>query len=222
MSESDAFDKPGFDQPGFDQPRLAINRVYTKRGDSGQTSLAGGQRLPKDHARIEAYGAVDELNSFAGLARESAKDVPELALILARVQHELFNLGSILATLPEDVHPKQARITAADTERLEREMDRMNQDLEPLRSFVLPGGSRFNADLHVCRTVCRRAERRCVSLAATENVDREILVYLNRLGDAFFVWSRWASHRMGVPETLWEPNRPASPGSASQENQDVE
>jgi cob(I)alamin adenosyltransferase len=142
-------DPEAFDQPKFEQPRLAINRVYTKRGDSGQTSLAGGQRLSKDDARIEAYGAVDELNSFAGVARESAREIPELQLMLARVQHELFNLGSILATLPEDVHPKQARITAADTERLEREMDRMNQDLEPLRSFVLPGGSRLNAELHV-------------------------------------------------------------------------
>jgi cob(I)alamin adenosyltransferase len=205
---------PAFDETGFDKPRLAINRVYTRRGDSGQTSLAGGQRLPKNDLRIEAYGTVDELNSFIGLARESARELPELDRILRRVQHELFNLGSILATLPEDVHPKQARITAAESEQLEREIDRMNDGLPPLRSFVLPGGSRLNAELHICRTVCRRAERICVALAstraATDPVDEAILKYLNRLSDALFVWSRWASHRLGVAETLWEPNQAAS------------
>jgi cob(I)alamin adenosyltransferase len=195
---------------GFDQPRLAINRVYTRRGDTGQTSLAGGQRLPKNDLRIEAYGTVDELNSFIGLARESARELPELDRILRRVQHELFNLGSILATLPEDVHPKQARITAAESEQLEREIDRMNEGLPPLRSFVLPGGSRINAELHICRTVCRRAERVIVALAATTGVDEAILKYLNRLSDALFVWSRWANHQLGVPETLWEPNQAAS------------
>lgn len=194
----------------FEQPRLAINRVYTRRGDSGETSLVGGQRLPKNDLRIEAYGTVDELNSFIGLARESARDLVELDVILRRVQHELFNLGSILATLPEDVHPKQARITAAESEQLEREIDRMNEGLPPLRSFVLPGGSRLNAELHVCRTICRRAERVCVALASTTPVDEESVRYLNRLSDALFVWSRWASHRMGVPEVLWEPNQAAS------------
>lgn len=194
----------------FDKPKLAINRVYTKRGDDGQTSLAGGQRLSKSDLRIEAYGTVDELNSFIGLARESARDLPELHGILGRVQHELFNLGSQLATLPEDIHPKQARITSADSEQLEREIDRMNEGLPPLRSFVLPGGSRLNAELHICRTVCRRAERVCVALAAQAEVDPAGLKYLNRLSDALFVWSRWASHRLGAPETLWEPNQAAS------------
>src|SRR5580658_9028535 len=195
---------------GFDEPRLAINRVYTRRGDSGQTSLAGGQRLPKNDLRIEAYGTVDELNSFIGLARESARELPELDQILRRVQHELFNLGSILATLPEDVHPKQARITPAESDQLEREIDRMNEEVPPLRSFVLPGGSRLNAELHICRTICRRAERICVSLGETTALDESILKYLNRLSDAFFVWSRWASHRLGVPEILWEPNEASS------------
>jgi cob(I)alamin adenosyltransferase len=194
----------------FDEPRLAINRVYTKRGDAGATGLAGGQRVPKNDPRIEAYGTVDELNSFVGLARESARELPELAKILLRVQHELFNLGAILATLPEDVHPKQARITAAESQQLEREIDRMNAELAPLRSFVLPGGSHLNAELHVCRTICRRAERLTVALAAHSHVDPEALQYLNRLGDALFVWSRWASHRTGTPETLWEPNQAAS------------
>jgi len=194
----------------FDSPRLAINRVYTRRGDSGETSLVGGQRRSKDDLRIEAYGTVDELNSFVGLVRESALELPLLAGILRRVQHELFNLGSVLATLPEDLHPKQPRVTAEETAQLEREMDRMNEGLPPLRSFVLPGGSRLNAELHVCRTVCRRAERICVTLAAREPVDSEIVKYLNRLSDALFVWSRWASRELGVPENLWDPNEAAS------------
>jgi cob(I)alamin adenosyltransferase len=196
-------------QDRFDTPRLAINRVYTRQGDNGDTGLAGGQRVPKDSARIEAYGTVDELNAFVGAARDPVSSDPrltELAGILRRVQHELFNLGSILATLPEDVHPKQARITDAEVARLEAEMDRMNVDLPPLRSFVLPGGSHVNAALHVCRTVCRRAERACVALSRMEAVPPETVRYLNRLSDAFFVWSRWASHVTAVPEVLWEPN----------------
>lgn len=197
----------------FSKPRLAINRVYTRRGDSGQTHLAGGQRVAKDDPRVEAYGAVDELNSFIGLARSTAESAPALtalAAILLRVQHELFNLGSILATLPEDVRPGQARITATEVARLESEIDRMNAGAAPLRSFVLPGGSRINAELHVCRAICRRAERALVTLARDETVPPEALQYLNRLSDALFVWSRWASHTTGAPETLWEPNLAAS------------
>src|SRR5580765_6688705 len=117
----------------FEQPRLAINRVYTRQGDGGDTALAGGQRVRKDSPRIEAYGAVDELNAFVGVARAEAPET--LVTILLRVQHELFNLGSILATLPEDVHPKQARITDADVAQLEAEMDRANEALPALRSF---------------------------------------------------------------------------------------
>lgn len=196
----------------FNEPRLAINRVYTRQGDKGETALAGGQRVGKDSPRIEAYGTVDELNAFIGVARVTARelDLGELVAILLRVQHELFNLGSILATLPEDVHPRQPRVTEVEIERLEREMDRMNEPLEPLRSFVLPGGSRLDAELHVARTVCRRAERACVALARAESVPEEAIRYLNRLSDALFVWSRWAGHRTGSPETLWQPNRSAS------------
>jgi cob(I)alamin adenosyltransferase len=133
-----------------------------------------------------------------------------MALILKRVQHELFNLGSILATKPEDVHPKQPRITEAEIELLESEIDQMNADLPPLRSFVLPGGCRLNVDLHICRTVCRRAERICVALARQEEVPLEAIRYLNRLSDAFFVWSRWSSYELSAPEVLWEPNQAAS------------
>jgi len=201
----------------YDEPRLAINRVYTRGGDKGETSLAGGQRLPKDALHIEAYGTVDELNSQIGVTRDTvermADEHPALArldTILKRVQHELFNAGSILATLPADVHPRQARITEAEIAQLESEIDLMNEGLPALRSFVLPGGCRLNAELHVCRTVCRRAERVCVALARSETVDGEIVRYLNRLSDALFVWSRWASHTLGVAEILWEPNRAAS------------
>ncbi len=195
---------------GFNEPKVAINRVYTRRGDDGRTSLVGGQRVMKDHPRIECYGTVDELNAFVGLALESVRaheELAPLAPILRRVQHELFNVGSILATLPEDQHPKQPRVTEAEVARLESEIDWMNENLPALRSFVLPGGSRLNAELHVCRTVCRRAERLC---AAMVDCDHDTLKYLNRLSDAFFVWSRWVNHRLGVAEILWEPNKSAS------------
>jgi len=201
----------------FDDPRLAINRVYTRLGDAGETALAGGQRVRKDAARIEAYGAVDELNAFVGAVRASletsaASHAPlaRLASILLRVQHELFNLGSILATLPEDVHPRQPLITGAEIAQLEKEMDEMNAELPALRSFILPGGCRLDAELHICRTVCRRAERRAVTLARESAVPPEAVKYLNRLGDALFVWSRWASRAVGAKETLWEPNQSAS------------
>src|SRR5579872_1629845 len=201
----------------FNEPRLALNRIYTKRGDKGETSLVGGQRVPKDALRIEAYGTVDELNALMGVVSMSCQEqigqdprVGLLAGMVRRVQHELFNLGSILATKPEDVHPKQARVTSAEIEQLEREIDAMNEDLPALRSFVLPGGTRLNAELHVARTVCRRAERLLVSLAREESMPPESIQYLNRLSDALFVWSRWANFVLRVPEVLWDPNQSAS------------
>jgi cob(I)alamin adenosyltransferase len=195
----------------FDPPRLALNRIYTKTGDQGQTHLAGGQRVSKDSARIECYGTVDELNAFVGMAAVSAAEsVPALVPILRRIQHELFNLGSILATQSQDVHPKQARVTEAEVHQLEIEIDRMNEHLAPLRSFVLPGGTRLNTELHACRTICRRAERLAVSLAREESIPLETVQYLNRLSDAFFVWSRWVNHELGVPEILWDPNQTVS------------
>lgn len=199
------------EDPTFDSPRLALNRIYTKMGDQGETHLAGGQRVAKDSARIACYGTVDELNAFVGMAAISAAEfVPPLLPILRRIQHELFNLGSILATRPEDVHPKQARITGVEINQLEAEIDRMNEDLPGLRSFVLPGGARVNTELHACRTICRRAERLAVTLSREEAIPPEAIQYLNRLSDAFFVWSRWANHVLGVPEVLWEPNESAS------------
>jgi cob(I)alamin adenosyltransferase len=205
----------------FDQPRIALNRIYTRAGDSGETRLVGGQRVRKDDIRIDSYGTVDELNACVGAARNTAQSVaaqfPDcgaLAESLKRVQHELFNLGSILATLPQDVHPRQPRITDVEIEALEREMDAANGQLPALRSFVLPGATRLDAELHLCRTVCRRAERLVAHLARKQDVPPEALRYLNRLSDAFFVWSRWANHVLHVPETLWEPNAAAS-GSVS-------
>lgn len=201
----------------FNEPRLALNRIYTRQGDQGHTRLAGGQRVSKDDLRIECYGTVDELNAFTGAARVSVQQAPsgsaglaDLAAMLLRVQHELFNLGSILATLPDDVHPKQPRVTELEIQQLEQDIDRCNADLAPLRSFVLPGGSRIDADLHICRTVCRRAERLLVRLGQREALPPEPVQYLNRLSDALFVWSRWANHVIGAAEVLWEPNLAAS------------
>jgi cob(I)alamin adenosyltransferase len=202
------------DDAKFNEPRFAINRVYTRGGDKGETSLVGGQRLPKDDLRIDAYGTVDELNAFVGLAGQTATESIEsypklytLISILHRIQHELFNLGSTLATRFEDIQPKQPCVMPSDVSQLEREIDEMNIELPELRSFVLPGGSRLNVELHLCRTISRRAERLCVALARQEKIPPVTIQYLNRLSDAFFVWSRWASKVMGIPETLWDPNR---------------
>lgn len=203
------------DQP-FDAPPVALNRAHTHGGDQGETSLAGGRRVAKDGARIEACGVIEELNTFVGSARALAEEITDrngkvwpLVPILLRVQHELFNLCSILATLPEDVHPRQVRVILADVARLEREIDRTNHDLPAPRSFVLPGSGCLNAALHQCCAVCRRAERVTVSLARQELVPEEAIQYLNRLGGAFFVWSRWASHLCGEGESLWNSNHSA-------------
>ena len=197
----------------FNEPKLELDRIYTRGGDTGKTSLVGGQRVAKNSLRIDCYGTVDELNAFVGMARLSASESAAtrgLADILFRVQHELFNLGSILATKPEDVHPKQPRVTDAEIAQLETEIDRFNGSLPSLTSFVLPGGTRLNTELHACRTICRRAERIAVGLGHEEEVPAEAIRYLNRLSDALFVWSRWACRAAGVDETLWQPNQAAS------------
>lgn len=200
------------DEKTYQEPQITLSRIYTRTGDEGTTALVGGQRLRKDSIRIESYGTVDELNAFTGLARVTAEGLNpliSLAAILKRVQHELFNLGSVLATAPEDLHPRQPQVTAAEIEQLEQEIDDCNARLSILHSFVLPGASRMSAELHVCRTVCRRAERLCVGLAAEDPTQRIAVIYLNRLSDAFFVWSRWADLCLDVPETLWDPNQTA-------------
>jgi cob(I)alamin adenosyltransferase len=162
----------------------------------------------KDGLRLEAYGTVDELNAHVGAAAVSCAELglDPMVAVLGRVQNQLFNLGSLLATLPGDLRPQQPRVGPGDVERLEALIDEHNEDLPALRSFVLPGGCRANTDLHLCRTVCRRAERLCVTLARREPLDPWAVPYLNRLSDAFFVWSRWVSVRAGRPEVLWSPN----------------
>lgn len=201
---SDRVDEPD----RFKDPDIVISRVYTRTGDAGQTRLVGGQAIRKDDLRIECYGTVDELNAHVGAARLACLDraLDGLAQDLLRVQHALFNLGSLLATLPADLHPKQPRVTGEDVAWLEQRMDAANAALPVLKSFVLPGGNAANVALHHARTVCRRAERLCVRLAEREASDPAIVRYLNRLSDAFFVWSRAAAHRAGDAEVLWQPN----------------
>ncbi len=186
---------------------IRINRVYTKTGDQGETGLVGGHRIPKHSLRIEGYGTVDELNATIGMVRlHTQGPLGELDAILRRVQNELFNLGSLLATRPEDLHPKQPVIEERHITQLEHEIDRLNADLPELRSFVLPGGGAAAAHLHLARTVCRRAERLVVALAHQESVRPEAVQYLNRLSDALFVFARWAAHTLGEAEPLWEPS----------------
>ena len=200
----------------LDASRITIDPIYTRRGDQGETSLAGGQRVAKDNARIEAYGVIDELNAFVGSARALAEESTDrngrvwpLVPFLLRVQHELFNIGCILATRPEEVHPSQARVTLADVTRIEHEIDRINRDLPARRCFVLSGSGCLNGVLHQCRTICRRTERVTVSLARQEPVPPEAVQYLNRLADALFVWSRWVSHVCSESESLWDPDHSA-------------
>jgi len=188
---------------------IRINRVYTRTGDGGKTGLVGGHRVDKDDLRIECFGTVDELNATVGMARlhcvGGPASIAALDVILARVQNELFNLGSQLATRAEDLRPTQPVIADRHVQALESEIDAHNADLPELRSFVLPGGGALGAHLHLCRTVCRRAERIAVSLAHKETVPEVAIRYLNRLSDALFVWARFAAMATGQSEVLWQP-----------------
>lgn len=197
----------------YSDPNLNIHKVYTRGGDAGQTSLIGGQRVAKDDTRINAYGTVDELSAFIGSAIVTTRSLvsefsamTQLEQKLIRIQHELFNLGTMLATPEAAPKSKQPKITQADIDALESEMDTFNDDLPQLTSFVLPGGSRLSAELHLCRTVCRRAERLCVGLQRDEPNAALPVKYLNRLSDAFFVLGRWADTTQKAPEILWDPN----------------
>jgi cob(I)alamin adenosyltransferase len=178
-----------------------LTRIYTRTGDGGKTGLVGGHRVDKDDLRIECFGTVDELNATVGMARLHCVGGPApiaaLDVILARVQNELFNLGSQLATRAEDLRPTQPVIADRHVQALESEIDAHNADLPELRSFVLPGGGALGAHLHLCRTVCRRAERIAVSLAHKETVPEVAIRYLNRLSDALFVWARFAAMATG-------------------------
>ncbi len=185
---------------------VVLNKIYTRTGDAGETALGDGTRVPKHALRVTAYGTVDELNATLGLARLHATDA--LADGIARVQNDLFDLGADLCTPDFDndataKHPR-LRIIAAQVTRLETEIDALNAGLAPLRSFILPGGSALAAHLHLCRTVCRRAERHAVALAGRESVNPEAVRYLNRLSDWLFVVGRVANDN-GAADVLWVP-----------------
>lgn len=190
---------------------ISITRVYTRTGDKGTTALVGGKRVPKDSPRIVAYGTVDELNSTVGLARVfNAERLAEadkhrwLDGVLRRLQNQLFDLGSELATPDDAAYEGMHRVGDAEVKELEELMDRCQKELPPLRSFVLPGGGRVGGFLHLARTVCRRAEREILALSRAEPMGEGPLRYVNRLSDAFFVLSRWVGKHLGEPEYLWE------------------
>ncbi len=180
-------------------------RIYTRTGDGGQTGLWGGARVWKDHPRVEAYGAVDELNSVLGMVRWLVPG-EELAHLLSRIQESLFRIGAELAAPAAASGERIPQVTAECVAELERWIDRLSADLPPLRAFVLPGGTEAGAWLHIARTVARRAERRVVALARQEPTNPEILRYLNRLSDLLFVLARWVNHQAGVPEPPWRFN----------------
>jgi cob(I)alamin adenosyltransferase len=186
-----------------------LSRIYTKSGDRGETGLGDGSRVPKDAPRVEAFGQVDELNSVLGLVTANCPDCPEAAL-LRSIQNDLFDVGADLCVPPSEPGAaapggvEQLRVTAAQAERLEKAIDRLNANLQPLRSFVLPGGSPAAAWLHLARTTCRRAERTVVTLMRTEKVNEQVLVYLNRLSDLLFVLARVANDG-GRADVLWVP-----------------
>lgn len=185
---------------------VQLTRIYTKSGDKGKTALGNGTRVPKNSVRVEAYGTVDETNAFIGVARLHADG--DIDAMLARIQNDLFDLGADLCTPGDgsDDNPEQPalRITATQTERLEQEIDQINADLDPLKSFVLPGGRALSAQLHVVRTVSRRAERLIVELAGVEPINPECVRYINRLSDHMFVLARHANNG-GKDDILWQP-----------------
>jgi cob(I)alamin adenosyltransferase len=190
---------------------VRINRVYTRTGDKGETALVGGKRVPKDSLRIEAYGTIDELNSVVGIARvfneenlEAGEAHRFLDEVLCKLQDELFDLGSELATPPEFFQEGMYRVGEDEIVRLEKLIDKCQEGLEPLNSFILPGGGRIGAYLHQCRTVCRRAEREILRLSREEEVNPNAIKYVNRLSDLFFVLSRWIAKQTGAPEYLWQ------------------
>lgn len=185
---------------------VVLNRIYTRTGDGGDTALGNGERVSKTSLRVGSYGTVDELNATVGLARLEAGDDTDASL--ARIQNDLFDLGADLCTPDLDgdatAEYPRLRIVAAQIARLETEIDAMNASLQPLRSFVLPAGTRLAAQLHLCRTVCRRTERLVVGLAEAEAVNPEAVRYLNRLSDWFFVAAR-AANGDGRDDVLWVP-----------------
>jgi cob(I)alamin adenosyltransferase len=190
---------------------VRITRVYTRTGDDGTTALVGGTRVSKNSTRIAAYGAIDELNASLGLTRvfneerlAEGEGHQWLDDVLRRLQNELFDLGSELATPEDAVYEGMFRFSEQEVKALERLMDQCQKELEPLKSFILPGGGRIGGFLHQCRTICRRAERDILALSREEPINPCLLKYVNRLSDVFFVLSRWVGKRLGEKEYLWE------------------
>lgn len=181
-------------------------KIYTKKGDSGTTSLLGGHRVPKHHLRIEAYGTVDELNSHIGMVRD-LNDNQKVSEILLNVQDRLFTLGSHLALEKEDSKIKLPQLFDSDVKYLEEEIDRMEEALPEMRNFVLPGGHQLISSTHIARCVCRRAERMSVHLSEVHKVDELIIRYLNRLSDYLFVLARKFTKDLDAKETPWQPKK---------------
>jgi cob(I)alamin adenosyltransferase len=185
---------------------VTLNKIYTRTGDAGQTALGNGERVGKESPRVNAYGTVDETNATVGLARQHSTG--EMDAALALIQNDLFDLGADLCrpnmAKDADAEYPPLRIAATQVDRLESEIDAMNANLSPLKSFILPGGSPLAAQMHLCRTVSRRAERLCVDLAASEDVNADAIKYLNRLSDWFFVAGRVANND-GADDVLWVP-----------------
>lgn len=180
-------------------------KIYTKTGDGGETALFGGKRLPKDDLRIESYGTVDELNAHIGMLRDMAAEFETESKTLIEIQDRLFTIGSTLASDPDKKNLKTPKVHEADVAFLEQEIDRLNESLPPMRSFVLPGGHPLVSQCHIARCVCRRAERRTVSLAAEADIEAVVVQYLNRLSDYLFVLSRWCASQKKAEETPWKP-----------------
>lgn len=180
-------------------------KIYTKGGDKGETGLFGGERVPKSSERIEAYGTIDELNSFIGLVVEETKS-EEIKNLLISIQNQLFTAGSDLATPLTEKNSKfnVPRVPREFFENTEKQIDKFDAELKPLSDFILPGGCRASAMLNVCRTICRRAERKVVKLNASEQVGENILIFLNRLSDLFFVLARYENMISGIPDVIWK------------------
>jgi len=186
-------------------------KIYTRRGDGGETDLLGGPRVAKDHLRVEAYGAIDELNASLGVCAAATQHA-DLRGIVQRVQGLLFALGSYVATAatqrpPDDADDTVSKLRAEDVDGLEQKIDLLEKELAPLQHFILPGGCQAAAVFHVARTACRRAERRAVRLHRDEPLGEAPLRYLNRLSDLLFVMARVENHRAGFPETEWQGRR---------------
>ena len=191
---------------------IRLTKIYTRTGDRGLTALVGGKRVPKESARLEAYGTIDELNAIVGIVRtyvpqyqsKFGAEYTWYSEMLRRIQNELFDVGSELATPDDAEYEGMHRMGEGEVKLLEQEMDRMQKDLQPLNSFTLPGGGVLNAFLHQARTVCRRAERVCWMLQREEPINPSLMAYVNRLSDHLFVQSRWVAKRLDEPEYLWD------------------